>query len=78
MRPRLRRAAVGLLGALASLSALSGPMGFKDSWMAMGDFSPNWQEAFVNYALTPRDAVGVSTLSMRSDDETRTRRANEG
>lgn len=77
MKPRFRNAAVGLLASLAALPALCGPMGFKDSWMAMGDLSPNWQEVFVNYALTPRDAVGVSTLSMRSDDETLTRRANE-
>jgi hypothetical protein len=48
-------------------------MGFKDSWMAMGDFSPNWQEAFANYALTPRDALGASTLYMRSDDESKSR-----
>ncbi len=57
-----------VLGVLASLPAYSGPMGFKDSWMAMGDFGPNWKEAFANYALTPRDAVGASALSMRSDD----------
>lgn len=77
MKPRYRNAAVGVLASLASLPALCGPMGFKDSWMAMGDLSPNWQEVFVNYALTPRDAVGASTLSMRSDDGTLTRRANE-
>jgi hypothetical protein len=53
--------------------AISGPMGFKGSWMAMGDFSPNWQEAFANYALTPRDALGASTLLMRSDDESKSR-----
>ena len=41
--------------------------------MAMGDISPNWQEAFVNYALTPRDALGASTLYMRSDDESKSR-----
>jgi len=41
--------------------------------MAMGDFSPNWQEIFANYALTPRDALGASTLYMRSDDETKSR-----
>jgi hypothetical protein len=52
-------------------------MGFKDSWMAMGDLGPNWKEAFVNYAVTPRDAVGVSSLTMRSDDEARTRQLNE-
>jgi hypothetical protein len=77
MKPRYRNAAMGLLASLAALPALCGPMGFKDSWMVMGDGGPNWQEAFVNYAITPRDAVGVSTLSMRSDDETHTRRANE-
>lgn len=48
--------------------SLAGPMGFKDSWMAMGDGGPNWRELSSNYALTPRDAVGASTLLMRSDD----------
>ena len=55
------------------LAASAAPMGFKESWMAMGDFSPNWREGFVNYALTPRDAVGLSALYMRSDDKTRSR-----
>ncbi len=41
--------------------------------MAMGDFGPNWREAFVNYAITPRDAVGAAGLYMRSDDKRRTR-----
>ncbi len=45
-------------------------MGFKDSFMGMGDFSPNWQESWVNYALTPRDAVGLGGIVMRSDDQT--------
>jgi copper chaperone CopZ len=47
----------------------AGPMGFKDSWMAMGDVGPNWREGWVNYALTARDAVGVGGLYMRSDDK---------
>jgi hypothetical protein len=53
---------------VCAASAMAGPMGFKDSWMAMGDFSANWREAWANYALTPRDAVGVGGLHMRSDD----------
>lgn len=53
--------------------AHAGPMGFKDSVMGMGDFGPNWQEAFANYALTPRDAIGAGVLRMRSDDGQRTR-----
>ena len=57
-----------LLGAAPAL-AHAGPMGFKDSWMAMGDFGPNWQEGWVNYALTSRDAVGFGALGMRSDDK---------
>lgn len=77
MKLRFRKTTVGLLATLAALPALCGPMGFKDSWMAMGDLGPNWQEEFFNYAITARDAVGFSTLSMRSDDETLTRRANE-
>ncbi|APW43695.1 hypothetical protein [Rhodoferax saidenbachensis] len=67
--------AVGLALLLAGLAgtAQAAPMGFKDSWMTMGDLSPNWQEVLVNYALTPRDAIGASALKMRSDDETLTR-----
>jgi hypothetical protein len=52
-------------------------MGFKDSWMAMGDAGPNWREAWVNYALTPRDAVGGGLLYMRSDDKRKTRTLSE-
>ncbi len=61
--------------ALACVGTLghAGPMGFKDSAMAMGDFSPNWREGWANYAFTPRDAVGAGGLWMRSDDKLRTR-----
>jgi hypothetical protein len=62
-----------LTAAVSIGTAQAGPMGFKDSWMTMGDFGPNWQEAFINYAYTPRDAIGVGALHMRSDDKTLTR-----
>lgn len=68
-----RNTLLGCLTLLLAGPAFSGPMGFKDSWMAMGDFSPSWQEVFFNYALTPRDAIGASTLYMRSDDEAKNR-----
>lgn len=55
----------------------AGPMGYNNSTMLMGDFGSNWRELWVNYAITPRDALGVGTLYMRSDDETRTRQLNE-
>jgi hypothetical protein len=61
-----------LLTALAA-TAQAGPMGFKDSTMAMGDFGPNWREAWVNHAITPRDALGAGGLRMRSDDKRLTR-----
>ena len=73
MSRSLRNKLMGCLMLLLSMPAFSGPMGFKGSWMAMGDFSPSWQEVFTNYALTPRDAIGASTLYMRSDDDTRSR-----
>ena len=63
--------------AACATHAIAGPMGFKDSWMAMGDFSPNWREGWVNYAVTARDAFGVGGIYMRSDDETRTRTLKE-
>lgn len=59
MSGRFRNKVLACLAFAVTLPAFCGPMGFKESWMAMGDFSPNWQEAFFNYALTPRDAIGV-------------------
>jgi hypothetical protein len=57
------------LALLSAASAHAGPMGFKGSTMAMGDFGPNWREAWANHAFTPRDAVGAGGLTMRSDDK---------
>ena len=61
----------------ASAAAHAGPMGFKGSTMAMGDFSPNWQEAWVNHAVTPRDAFGAGAVLMRSDDRRLSRKFAE-
>jgi len=58
-----------VIALMASVGAHAGPMGFKGSTMAMGDFSPNWQEAWVNHAVTPRDAFGAGAVLMRSDDK---------
>ncbi len=77
MRRQLVKITWGVIGSLASLSALCGPMGFKESWMTMGDISPNWQEVLVNYALTARDAPGASALVMRSEDGTKMRQFTE-
>ena len=66
-----------LIALIASASAYAGPMGFKGSTMAMGDLSPNWKEAWVNYAVTPRDAFGAGGVAMRSDDKRLTRNFSE-
>ncbi len=49
--------------------AQAGPMSFRESSMSMGDFSTNWREAFVNYALTSKDAIGTESVYMRSDNK---------
>jgi len=69
MKAYLKKVVISMLVSLASTSVFAGPMGFKDSYMSMGDFGPNWREAFVNYALTIIDAVGVEDVSMRSDNK---------
>ena len=60
-----------------STCVYAGPMGFNGSTMAMGDFSPNWKEAWVNHAVTPRDAFGAGGVAMRSDDKRLTRNFSE-
>lgn len=66
-----------LLAMLLSQSAIAGPMGFSESYMAMGDFNNNWRESFINYAVTPRDAFGVSATYMRADDKSKSRTLEE-
>ncbi len=56
-----------------SMAAFAAPMGYQGSTMSMGDFSPNWREFSVNYALTPTDAFGADYTFMRSDDKETTR-----
>ena len=65
------------MATLLSQYVTAGPMGFDESFMAMGDFNNNWRESFVNYAITPRDAFGVSATYMRSDDKTKSRTLEE-
>jgi hypothetical protein len=62
---------------LCSTSSQAGPMGFSDSYMVMGDFSQNWKESFINYAVSPRDALGVSLTYMKSDDDSKRRYLEE-
>lgn len=69
MKASLRKILMGALLTTASAYTLAGPMGFKESTMSMGDFSTNWREAFVNYALTSKDAVGTEAVYMRSDNK---------
>jgi hypothetical protein len=73
----LFKIALPLLAMLISQPATAGPMGFDESFMAMGDFNNNWRESFINYAITPRDAFGVSATYMRADDKSKSRSLQE-
>jgi hypothetical protein len=69
-----------LLSVLAithSYTAIAAPMGFSESFMAMGDFNNNWRELNLNYATTPRDALGVGATYMRADDKSKSRTLEE-
>lgn len=69
----IARVIVAAALAAGCAAAAAAPMGFKGSQMAMGDFGPNWREAWVNHAYTARDAVGAGGVYMRSDDGDTTR-----
>jgi hypothetical protein len=71
------RSIISIIGLLAGAASHAGPMGFEGSWMAMGDLGPNWRDTWVNYALTPRDAIGGGYLYMRSDDKSKDRELAE-
>jgi hypothetical protein len=73
MKALFRQILISMLLSTASVYVLAGPMGFKESYMFMGDFSTNWRESFVNYALTSKDAIGAEALYARSDDKRLTR-----
>jgi len=53
---------------LSSHLVVAAPMGFEGSVMTMGDFNQNWLEAGFNYAITSRDALGLTHLEFRSDN----------
>ena len=62
---------------LLSFTAKAAPMGFKDSWMTMGDFSKTYRELTANYALTPRDAIGVTSTYMQTNNYSQSQLNNE-
>jgi hypothetical protein len=80
LHPRPRRrvalAAAGLWLAAASAQAL--PMGSVDTWMVMGDFAARSSDFAVNYALTPRDALGGAVGRWRTEPEAGSRRREYG
>jgi hypothetical protein len=53
---------------LSSRLVFAAPIGFEGSTMTMGDFNQNWREVGFNYAITSRDALGITHLEFRSDD----------
>jgi len=77
MKHLVFKTALACLTLFSSHYATAAPMGFDESYMAMGDFTNNWQELTVNYATTPRDAFGVTATYMRSDDKAKRRTLEE-
>jgi len=61
---------------LSSRLVFAAPMGFEGSTMTMGDFNQNWREVGFNYAITSRDALGLTHLEFRSDDHKEKREAD--
>jgi hypothetical protein len=61
------RATGALLATLLPLAAQALPMGSKESWMVMGDFSEKSQELAANWAVTTRDALGASAGRWKED-----------
>ena len=59
--------AISVFGVLVN-PAIAAPMGFKNSWMIMGDFSKTYQELAFNYATTANDAFGFSASAMNTDN----------
>ena len=68
---------VSIASLLVSFTAKAAPMGFKDSWMTMGDFSQTYRELTANYALTPRDAIGLTSTYMQTDNQSQSQMNNE-
>jgi hypothetical protein len=55
-----------VMGFATKLSAA--PLGYKNSWMVMGDFNKTYQELSANYSITANDALGVSVNAMQTED----------
>lgn len=55
-----------LLGYAVQLNAA--PLGYKNSWMVMSDFSKTFQELSVNYSTTANDAFGIAVSAMETDN----------
>lgn len=66
--PMFSRLLCLLLGLAAATPLWAAPMGFRDSWMVMGEFSSEFRELTVNKAVTVRDALGVTAVQMRAHD----------
>ena len=64
--PKISGAMLTLFGLVAQ--SYAAPMGYKNSWMIMGDFSKTYQEFSFNYATTANDAIGFSASAMQTDD----------
>ncbi len=65
MKQRLRSISLGLLFASLQTAALGSPVGFKDSWMTMGELGKDYSEASLMYTFTPHTAVGIGAVGLK-------------
>lgn len=67
---KLRKSALqatygGLMVISLQTAAVALPVGFKDSWMTMGELGKNYSEASLMYTFTPHTAVGVGAVGLK-------------
>jgi hypothetical protein len=59
-------AGLGLVFLVNAASAL--PVGFKDSWMTMGELGKDYAEANLIYTFTPRTSAGAGVVGLKFKD----------
>jgi hypothetical protein len=61
----LKNKLIALAALCIASTAQALPVGFKDSWMSMGELSKDWKEANLMYSFSHRDAIGLGTSNIR-------------
>ncbi|MBS7806366.1 hypothetical protein [Variovorax sp. PCZ-1] len=65
----LRNICAGVLLILLQTLAQALPVGFKDSWMTMGELGKDYSEVNLIYTFTPHTSVGVGGVGLKYEDK---------